>query len=287
MTENEVGSGKQVWLITGANRGLGAAIARAALDAGHTVAAGARNPASLAAALGDAGTRLLPVALDVTDSQAAGTAVREAVARFGRIDVLVNNAGYGQFGTFEEVSAEAVRQQFDVNVFGLMEMTRAVLPAMRRQRSGHIFNISSIGGFRGGDRFSAYAASKFAVEGFSESLAAELAEFGIRVTVVEPGFFRTDFLETSSVQYGSAEIEDYAEASAARRSFYDERSGSQAGDPAKLGEALVKLANDPQPPTRFPVGTDAVVVVEGKLAHVQAEVERWRELSVSTDFPSA
>ncbi len=286
MAENEINSGR-IWLITGANRGLGAAIARAALDAGDSVVAGARNPDTIAGALGAASPTLLPVALDVTDADAADAAVSAAVERFGRIDVLVNNAGYGQLGAFEEIGMEAMRRQFETNVFGLMNVTHTVLPAMRRQRSGHIFNISSIGGFRGGDRFSAYAASKFAVEGFSESLSAELAEFGIRMTIVEPGFFRTDFLETNSVQYGSQEIEDYAEASAARRSFYDERSGRQAGNPAKLGEALVKLANDPHPPVRFPVGTDAVGVVEEKLAHVQAEVERWRELSVSTDFPSA
>lgn len=275
---------QKVWLITGANRGLGQAIARAALKAGDSVVAGARNLDTIAGALGAASPTLLPAALDVTDTGAADAAVSAAVERFGRIDVLVNNAGYGQFGAFEETGMEAMRRQFETNVFGLMNVTHAVLPIMRRQRSGHVFNISSIGGFRGGDRYSAYAASKFAVEGFSESLSAELAEFGVRVTVVEPGFFRTDFLQDSSVQYGSAEIEDYAEASAASRAFYDERSGKQAGDPAKLGEALVKLAADPYPPTRFPVGSDAVGVIEGKLAHVQAEVDRWRELSVSTDF---
>ncbi len=284
MAQNEIGSGK-IWLITGANRGLGAAIARAALDAGDSVVAGARNPDTIAGALGAASPTFLPVALDVTDAPAAEAAVVAALERFGRIDVLVNNAGYGQFGAFEETGMEAMRRQFETNVFGLMNVTHTVLPAMRRQRSGHIFNISSIGGFRGGDRYSAYAASKFAVEGFSESLSAELAVFGIRVTVVEPGFFRTDFLQDTSVQYGSVEIEDYAEASAASRTFYDERSGKQAGDPAKLGEALVKLAADPHPPVRFPVGTDAVAVVEGKIAAVQAEVDRWRELSASTDFP--
>ncbi len=274
----------KIWLITGANRGLGLAIARAALDAGDAVVAGARNPDTITAALGAAGPNMLPVALDVTSAEAADAAVSAALAHFGRIDVLVNNAGYGQLGAFEEVGMDAMRRQFETNVFGLMTVTLAVLPAMRRQRSGHIFNLSSVGGFRGGDRYSAYAASKFAIEGFSESLSAELAAFGIRSTVVEPGFFRTDFLEDTSVQYGSIEVGDYAEASAAAKAFYDDRNGKQAGDPAKLGAALVRLANDPEPPVRFPVGTDAVEVVTGKLAAVQAEVDRWRELSQSTDF---
>ena len=284
MPQNKFSSDGKVWLITGANRGLGAAIARAALDAGDTVVAGARNPASIAKTLGDFGPRLLPVALDVTDAQAAETAVQEAVAHFGRIDVLVNNAGYGQLGAFEEVDADAIQRQFAVNVFGLMSVTRAVLPTMRKQRSGHLFNISSIAGYRGSSRASIYCASKFALEGFSEALNAEIAEFGIHVTVVAPGFFRTDFLETSSVQYGSKVIEDYAEASAASRAFFDKRSGAQAGDPAKLGEALVKLAADPHPPVHFPAGSDAVETVTQKLAEVQAEVERWRKLSMSTDY---
>ena len=274
----------KIWLITGANRGLGLAIARAALDAGDSVVATARNPRAVTDALGAASPALLPVALDVTSAEAADAAVSAALAQFGRVDVLVNNAGYGQLGAFEEVGMDAMRRQFETNVFGLMTVTQAVLPILRRQRSGHIFNLSSIGGFRGGDRASAYAASKFAVEGFSESLGAELAAFGIRVTVVEPGFFRTDFLEDTSVQYGHIEIADYTEASAATKAFYDDRNGKQAGDPAKLGAALVRLASDPKPPVRFPVGSDAVEVVEGKLASVQTEVDRWRELSLSTDF---
>lgn len=275
---------QKTWFITGASRGLGTAIARAALEAGHTVVAAARNLDTLTEALGGPNERLLPVALDVTDAAAAERAVQEAVARFGRIDVLVNNAGYGQFGAFEEVSPEEVQRQFAVNVFGLMHVTRAVLPTLRRQQRGHIFNLSSIGGIQGGDRYPLYAASKFAVEGFSESLSAELAPFGISVTVVEPGFFRTDFLESTSVQYGTLVVEDYAAESRASRAFYEDRSGKQAGDPAKLAEALLTLAADPAPPTHFAVGSDAVAVVSQKYADAQAEVEQWRALSVSTDI---
>lgn len=275
----------KVWLITGASRGMGAAIARAALDAGNTVVAGARNIASVTEALGDAGPRLLPVALDVTDAQAAEAAVRAAVEKFGRIDVLVNNAAYGIYGAFEEITPEETAQEFATNVFGLMNVTRAVLPIMRHQRSGRIFNTSSLAGYRGGDRGSIYCSSKFAVEGFSESLTAELAPFGIHVTVVEPGFFRTDFLKNSSVRFGSNFIEDYAAGTAARKEFFEQRDGKQAGDPARLGLALVKLANTPEPPTRFQAGTDTLEVVKQKNAQVQAEMDRWRELSASTDFP--
>lgn len=276
--------GSKIWFITGANRGLGAAIAHAALANGDAVVAAARNPASVTEALGEAGERLLPVALDVTDIGAAEAAVQAAIAQFGRIDVLVNNAGYGQFGAFEEIAPEAIERQFATNVLGLMHVTRAVLPSMRGRHSGHIFNMSSIGGYQGGDRYSIYAASKFAVEGFSESLSAELAEFGIKVTVVEPGFFRTDFLEGSSVRYGDTVVDDYAASSATSRAFYEQHSGKQAGDPAKLAAALVALVAAPTPPVRFAVGADAVEVVLQKNAHVQAEVDQWRALSTATAF---
>ena len=274
----------KVWLITGASRGLGAAIARTALEAGHRVVATARNPDTLTEALGGPNERFLPVALDVTRPEDAAAAVASATARFGRIDVLVNNAGYGQLGAFEEVSAEDIMRQFETNVFGLMHVTRAVLPVLREQRSGHIFNLSSIGGKRGGDRYSIYAASKFAVEGFSESLSAEMAPFGVHVTVVEPGFFRTDFLKTSSVRYGNQTIDDYADGSAASQAFYEDRSGQQAGDPVKLAQALLTLAAAPAPPTRFAVGSDAFALVMQKDAEEVAEAERWRALTVSTDF---
>ncbi|WP_395943503.1 oxidoreductase [Brevundimonas sp.] len=274
---------QKTWFVTGAARGLGAAIARAALDAGDRVVVAGRNRDALVQTFGADSDTVLSLALDVTDPAAITAGVEAAVARFGRIDILVNNAGYGHIGLFEELTAQDDRAQFDTNVFGLFDMTRAVLPIMRAQRSGHVFNISSGGGMVGGASGSIYCATKFAVEGFSESIAQELAPFGVHVTIVEPGFFRTDFLDASSVRYAANPIADYAEASAAIRGFYDARSHNQAGDPAKLGLAMVTLANAETPPVRWTAGTDAVAMVEGKMAGVKAELDAWRDLSLSTD----
>jgi len=274
---------QKTWFVTGAARGLGAAIARAALDAGDRVVVAGRNRDALVQAFGPDSDTVLSLALDVTDAAAIKTGVEAAVARFGRIDILVNNAGYGHLGIFEELTAQDDRAQFDTNVFGLFDMTRAVLPIMRAQRSGHVFNISSGGGMVGGASGSIYCATKFAVEGFSESIAQELAPFGVHVTIVEPGFFRTDFLDASSVRYGANPIADYAQTSAALRGFYDARSHNQAGDPAKLGQAMLVLANAENPPVRWTAGTDAVAMVEGKMAGVKAELDAWRALSLSTD----
>ncbi|MFN3930712.1 MAG: oxidoreductase [Brevundimonas sp.] len=273
----------KTWFVTGASRGLGAAIVRAALDAGDRVVATARRREALTETFGPDSDTLLSVALDVTRPDAVQDAVEAALARFGRIDVLVNNAGYGHLSMFEESTAADVQAQFDTNVFGLMHVTRAVLPAMRAQRSGRIFNVSSVGGIVGGESGTLYCTSKFAVEGFTESLAAEVRRFGIHATVVEPGFFRTDFLEPSSVRHGSQAIPDYAEAAAALKAFYDGRSHNQAGDPAKLGQALVALAETPEPPTRWAAGTDAIGMVQGKIDSLQAELNAWRDLSASTD----
>jgi NAD(P)-dependent dehydrogenase (short-subunit alcohol dehydrogenase family) len=273
----------RTWFITGAARGLGAAIARAALDAGDNVVVAGRNRDALIKVVGDDSDRVLSVALDVADLNAAQPAIDAALARFGRIDVLVNNAGYGHLGLFEETTAADAQTQYDTNVFGLMAVTRAALPAMRAQRSGRIFNVSSIGGIVGGESGALYCASKFAVEGFSESLAAEVARFGIQVTIVEPGFFRTDFLEPTSVRHGSVPIADYAEASAALKSFYDGRSRNQAGDPAKLGLALVALVNAPQQPVRWAAGSDGFSIVQSKINSLQAELDAWKDLTLSTD----
>lgn len=274
---------RKTWFVTGAARGLGAAIARAALDADDRVVVAGRNRDALVEAFGPDSDTVLSMTLDVTDPAAIAAAVEGTVARFGRIDVLVNNAGYGHLGLFEETRPQDARTQFDTNVFGLFDMTRAVLPVMRAQRSGHVFNISSIGGLRGGESGSIYCASKFAVEGFTESVAAEVRPFGVRMTIVEPGFFRTDFLDATSVRFADSPIADYAEVSAALRAFYEGRNQNQAGDPAKLGQALVTLANAENPPLRWSAGTDAVAVVEGKAADLLSELDAWRYLSASTD----
>jgi NAD(P)-dependent dehydrogenase (short-subunit alcohol dehydrogenase family) len=276
----------KVWFITGATRGLGLEIARAALAAGDRVVATGRDPAVLAQAFGE-NDAVLGVALDVTREDQAASAVEAAVARFGRIDVLVNNAGYGNLGLFEQTTDADARAQYDTNVFGLYNVTRAVLPLMRAQRTGRIFNISSVGGIVGGESGTLYCASKFAVEGFSESLAGEVAPFGIHVTIVQPGFFRTDFLDTRSVRFGAVAVEDYAAMSAGLDAFWQDRNHAQAGDPARLGAALVQLAGHDAPPLRFAAGSDAVAMIGDKIARRGAELEAWTSLSVSTDRDDA
>jgi len=263
---------------------MGAEIARAALSAGDKVVATGRDRQRLQQRFDEYGERVLALELDVSQSPQAGAAVERALAAFGRIDVLVNNAGYGQMGLFEEVTAEEIQCQFDTNFFGLLHVTRAVLPAMRRQRSGHIFNISSIGGVYGFAGAGVYCATKFAVEGFSESLAPELAPFGIHMTIVEPGFFRTDFLDASSVRWSEHRIDDYAEMSAALQNGYTAHSHHQAGDPAKLGAALVLLAGEEKPPLRYAAGSDAYAGVSEQLAKRVDELRAWRVLSESTDI---
>ncbi|WP_025597341.1 oxidoreductase [Burkholderia sp. WSM2230] len=274
----------KTWFITGASRGLGLEIARAALGNGDQVAATARNPAQVAEALDGYGERLFPVRLDVTDIAAVQAAVSEAVERFGRIDVLVNNAGYGQLGAFEETSDEAIRRQFATNVFGVFSVTRQILPIMRGQRSGHVITISSMAGLVAFDGSSIYSATKFALEGWSESLHLELQRFGIKATVVEPGYFRTDFLDPRSVRHGDIVIDDYESAAALKKQSISERNHRQAGDPAKLGDAIVALAATEVPPVRFAAGTDAYAAVNKKADSLRAEADLWRFLSVSTDF---
>jgi NAD(P)-dependent dehydrogenase (short-subunit alcohol dehydrogenase family) len=268
------------WFVTGAARGIGAHIVQAALAAGHNVVATARNPKTII----PYHDRLLALELDVTKADQARAAVQAAVSHFGRIDVLVNNAGYGQMGLFEEVTPAQVQAQFDTNVFGLLHVTRAVLPVMRQQKSGHVFNISSIGGIQGGyPGASLYCATKFAIEGFSEGLALEVADFGVKLTIVEPGFFRTDFLDSQSVRFGDVSIADYAAQSAAIRASYGAYNHQQPGDPARLAKVLLQLAEHPTPPLRFAAGSDAVAVVSAKVDSLRAELQAWESLSVTTD----
>lgn len=276
----------RTWFITGASRGFGALTAEQALAAGDAVVATARNPADVTARLGDH-PNLLAVRLDVTDERQAHEAVAAAVKRFGRIDVLLNNAGYGLLGAVEEASAAEVERLFATNVFGLLAVTRAVLPHMRRQRSGHIINISSVGGYAAYPGWGVYGATKFAVEGLTEALALEVAPLGIRATVVEPGFFRTDFLDGQSLSSTQQRLDDYAATVGAMREYAADNNHAQPGDPARLAVALVKLAHTPEPPLRLPLGSDTVAVIERKNASVVNELEQWRALALSTDFAAA
>jgi NAD(P)-dependent dehydrogenase (short-subunit alcohol dehydrogenase family) len=276
----------RVWFITGASRGFGALVTEAALAAGDAVVATARNPAGLAEKFG-AQANLLPVALDVTDEAQAHAAVGAALKRFGRIDVLLNNAGFGLLGGVEESSGAEVERLFKTNVFGLLAVTRAVLPAMRRQRAGHVINISSIGGYAAYPGWGVYCATKFAVEALTEALAAELAPLGIAATVVEPGFFRTDFLDDQSLVKTATRIDDYAETVGAMRDFAGGANHAQPGDPARLARAILALAAAPNPPLRLPLGSDTVAKIEEKNRFVAGELEPWRALALSTDFPQA
>jgi len=269
---------KKVWLITGAARGMGVDIAKAALAAGHAVVATARNTEGVTAALGQ-DEDLLAVALDVTDPAAAEAAVKAALDRFGRIDVLVNNAGNFYAGFFEELSPDAVRAQIETTLFGPMNVTRAVLPVMRAQRSGLVVAVSSTAGVVGQAFCTAYAASKFGVEGWIESLAPEVEPFGIRTMVVEPGFFRTELLTPESTTYAEPSLDDYAERTAQTVAAWTGMDGQQAGDPAKLAAALVTLSQQEDPPRRWVAGADAVATVEQKARTLLVEVDAYRELS--------
>lgn len=268
-----------VWLITGAGRGMGVDIARAALAAGHRVVATGRNPKQVLDAVG-AHDQLLALPLDVTDEQSALHAVDRAVDHFGRIDVLVNNAGSFQAGYFEELTPAQFRAQMETNFFGALAVTRAVLPALRAQRSGRIISISSTAGVAASPAGSAYSASKFALEGWMEALAAEVAPFGIQATIVEPGFFRTDLLaEGTSTFWGEVRIDDYAPASDEVKAFFRSMEGQQTGDPAKLANSLLALVELVEPPVRLPAGDDAVTQVSDKGRALIAQAEAHPELS--------
>ena len=269
---------KKIWFITGAGRGMGVDIAKAALAAGHAVVATARNADTVTAALGQ-DDDLLAVKLDATDPAADEAAVKAAVERSGRIDVLVNNAGNFYAGFFEEISPEDFRAQVETTLFGPMNVTRAALPVMRKQRSGLIVAISSTAGIVGQEFCTAYAASKFGVEGWVESLTPEVAPLGIRTMVVEPGFFRTELLTPESTKYAKSSIDDYAERTEQTVAAWNCMNGQQGGDPAKLANALVQLASQDEPPLRFTAGADAVQVVEKKAKDLLAQVDAYRELS--------
>jgi NAD(P)-dependent dehydrogenase (short-subunit alcohol dehydrogenase family) len=277
---------KQVWFVTGAGRGLGADIAKAALAAGHTVVATGRDPKKVAAAIG-AHDDLLTLKLDVTRLEDAHAAVEAAVSKFGRIDVLVNNAGNFFAGFFEELSDAQVRQQFETLLFGPMNVTRAALPVMRRQRSGLLLTISSTGGLSGGMFLTAYATAKFGLEGWMESLAPEVEPFGIRTMTVEPGFFRTELLSRDSTTYAQPAIDDYAERTRTTVAAWSSMDGKQGGDPVKLAAALVQLAALDEPPRRFAAGADAVQTFEAKAKTLLDQANAHRALSSSLFYGAA
>ncbi len=275
---------QKVWFITGASRGFGFEIAKAALAAGDQVVAAVRKqPEQLAAALGNH-PELLVVVLDVTRAPQVQEGVAQAVAHFGRIDVLVNNAGYGFLGAFEEATEEEISRQFDTNVFGLIRVTQAVLPHLRARKSGHIINVSSLFAYHATvPGFGLYGASKFAVEGISEGLALEVNPLGIRVTSLAPGLFSTDFLSGDSYVAGTRVLEAYEPTVGRIRAAAGHIHGNQPGDPAKLAQVVLQLADSPVPPVHLPVGKDALASYRSKAAAMEAEVNAWENVSASTD----
>ncbi|WP_167043117.1 SDR family NAD(P)-dependent oxidoreductase [Salinibacterium sp. ZJ454] len=277
----------KTWFITGAGRGLGVDIAQAALKAGHQVVATGRAADRVRQAIGDH-DNLLAVALDITDPNAASAAAERAMERFGSIDVLVNNAGNFYAGFFEVISDEQFRAQMETNFFGQLTVTRAILPIMRQQRGGHVITISSTAGLVGQEFVAAYSASKFALEGWMESLRFDLEPYGIRTTIVEPGFFRTELLvEGASTLWPELTIEDYDERTKATIAAWSSMNGKQGGDPRKLAAALITIAGSAEPPLRFLAGADAVATAEGKAADLVAQADAYRELSSSLEHDDA
>lgn len=273
----------KVWFITGAGRGMGLEIAKAALAAGHKVVATGRDTDEAAKALSEA-KGLLVARLDVTNPTDAESAVEAAVGRFGTIDVLVNNAASFYAGYFEELTPEQIERQLATSLIGPMNVTRAVLPVMRKARSGHIISISSAAGLVGFEFCTAYAASKFGLEGWMESLHAEVAPFGIATTIVNPGFFRTELLTDKSTNYAEPSIEDYAERRAKQLEFWKAQNGLQPGDPAKLARALIMIGSQEPPPRRFIAGADAIAITEQKVADLKAQIEAYPDLSAAMAY---
>lgn len=273
-----------VWFITGASRGFGLEIAKVALERGDSVVASARNPQAVRDALPTAGNRLLAVELDVHRPEQITAAVASAISRFGRIDALVNNAGRGLVGAIEETSDAEARAAFDVNVFGLLAVTREVLPHMRSQRSGTVINISSVGGVVAWAGWGIYSATKFALEGLSEAMRLELAPLGITVVAVEPGPFRTDFLDGSSLHIAEKQIDDYEASGGAARVWATDNNQAQAGDPRKAAEIIVDLAGRDDVPERIQLGANAVESIAAKLEQTSRDLEAWKDIALSADF---
>ena len=277
---------KKVWFVTGASKGLGLSIVKKLLQQGYQVAATSRKLEDLSNAIGKRSDNFLPLSVDIVSEASVEKAIAETIGHFGRLDVVVNNAGYGQVGGIEELSAEEVRNNFEVNVFGLLHVVRKAMPHLRKQRSGHIFNISSIGGFTGNfPGWGIYCATKFAVSGLTESLAQEAQEFGIDVTVVEPGYFRTNFLSAGSLGTPANPIDEYKSVRASQTLHQNTVDGNQEGDPDKAADALITAAKADRAPLHLLLGADAYAMASQKMEDLKREMELWKETTVSTGFP--
>ena len=276
---------QKVWYITGASKGLGLSLVKQLLSAGHKVAATSRSLADLENAVGTDNANFLPLAVDLKDEASVNSSVNATVSAFGQIDVVVNNAGYGLIGSLEELSDKESGDNFEINVFGMLNVIRNVMPQLRKQRSGHIINISSIGGFSGAfPGFGIYCATKFAVVGLSESLSAEAKTFGIKVTVVQPGYFRTNFLSAGSIAVPANQIDDYAEVRESQQAHEASIDGNQPGDPEKAVAAMIEVANAENPPLHLFLGQDAYQMADLKILSVQNDMDKWEGLATATGF---
>jgi NAD(P)-dependent dehydrogenase (short-subunit alcohol dehydrogenase family) len=275
---------KKIWYVTGASKGLGLILVKTLLNAGYRVAATSRNINELQQAVGVNSDAFLPLAVDLINEKSVEKSIQDTIARFGAIDVVVNNAGYGLIGSLEELSDKEVRQNFDVNVFGVLNVIRKALPHLRKQRSGHIFNIASIAGFTGAfPGFGSYTATKFAMHGFSESLAAEIKPFGIKVSIVSPGYFRTEFL-AGSLAVPTNEIEEYKLVRETQQAHTQSINHNQAGDPAKAATVMIEIAEQKQPPLHVFLGKDAYQLADAKIKTVEQDMTSVKELATSTDI---
>ena len=274
----------QTWFITGASKGFGLEMVKQLLQAGHQVAATSRDVNELREAVDTKSDKFLPLAVDLTTEASVGAAIAATIKQFGRLDVVVNNAGYGQLGSLEEVTDAEARENFDVNVFGTLNVIRHAMPQLRKQQSGHIFNFSSIAGILGGfPGWGVYCASKFAVEGLSEALAAEVAPFGVKVTVVAPGYFRTNFLKSGSLKLSGEKMPEY-KIVRDNEAYHDQlqQANTQLGDPAKAAAAVIEVALSADAPVHLLLGEDAYGMADAKIKNLQADMAQWKDLAVAT-----
>lgn len=276
---------QKIWFVTGASKGLGLTLTKRLLNEGYKVAATSRNISDLENAVGVNNDHFLPLAVNIKSEESVQEAIEKTISTFGKIDVVVNNAGYGMLGGLEEATDQEARDNFEVNVFGALNVIRKALPYLRGQQSGHIINISSIGGLVGGfPGFGIYCATKFAVNGFSEALDAEVKPFGIKVTIVEPGYFRTNFLSQGSLVTPKNPIAEYQSIRDSQNLHQNQMDQQQAGDPEKAAAAMIKIVSDPNPPLNLFLGADAYQLANQKITSLQNDLETWKELTTSTGF---